>query len=404
MSIYNALIGSAGGARFASPYVASKRRTMMFIGDSITWGYGVNYWQAYPSLIQTRLDTQSSPAGSTDKWVARNVHADDIVVNRSDGVAFKLSERTGVGSSITYDTAGPFSSTFATTVIDPPNGRTAILFNSVEDSFFVTPLAPTIFITLMVKVTGSAGETITLGVQDGTASINLVEQNSPPIGAMNPTSVTSFGTGVYRLIFAQSGAATPTSTFLVRCTAAGGATARILSVNPTNTYPNSNYVGVQINARGSYVAEDYSATVSSILETIIHPAAEAGGPNTHSIFVLAVGTVSIYSNTTGSADRRKTPETFRTNLAALVAGLRAALPNAPIVLTHPPIPNSPWVTSAGTSRSQYDAMIQSVALEYQLPVVDLRAAVSSGNYIDGLHPNVDGHTEIRNAYVTQLNL
>ena len=377
---------------------------MMFIGDSITWGFGVSQSQAYPSLLQTRFDTQSSPTGSTDKWVARNVHADDIVVNRSDGIAFKLVERSGVGSSITYDTAGPFSSpTFATTVIDPPNGRTAILFNSVEDSFFVSPTAATVFITLMVKVTGSAGSSVTIGVQDGTATINLVEVSSPSIGAMSPTVTTSFGTGVYRLIFAQSGATTPTSSFLVRCTAvSGGATARILTVNPTNTYPGSNYVGVQIHARGSYTPEDYSDDVGSILETIIHPASEPGSPNTHTIFVLALGTVSIYSD--GNADRRVSPDTFKTNLTALVAGLRSALPSAPIVLTHPPVPNAPWVTASPHSRSQYDAMIQSVALQYQLPVVDLRMAVSSGNYLDGLHPNATGHTAIRNAYVTQLNL
>lgn len=401
MSVYNTLMGSAGGVRFASPYVANRRRTMMFIGDSITWGYGVSQWQAYPALLQTRFDTQSSPAGSTDKWVARSVHADDILIQR-DAVTLKLVERSGVGSSITYDNAGPFASSFASSVIDPPNGRTAILFNSVEDSFFVTPTSPTIFITLMVKVTGSAGSSITIGVQDGTATINLVEQNVPPIGAMSPTVTTSFGTGVYRLIFAQSGATTPTSTFLVRCTAAGGATARILTVNPTNSYPSSNYVAAQIHARGSYTPEDYSDDISSILETIIHPVSEPGSPNTNTIFVLALGTVSIYSD--GNADRRVSPETFRTNLLALVAGLRSALPSAPIVLTHPPTPNSPWVTLPQFSRPQYDAMIQSIALQYQLPVVDLRTAVSSGNYLDNLHPNANGHTAIRNAYVTQLNL
>ena len=403
MSVYNTLMGSAGGVRFASPYVASRRRTMMFIGDSITWGYGVSQWQAYPALLQTRFDTQSSPTGSTDKWVARNVHADDIVVLRGDGVAFKLIERSGFGSSITYDTAGPFSSpTFATNVIDPPNGRTAILFNSVEDSFFVTPTSATVFITLMVKVTGSAGSSITIGVQDGTATINLVEQNVPPIGAMSPTVTTSFGTGVYRLIFAQSGATTPTSTFLVRCTAAGGATARILTVNPTNSYPSSNYIGVQINARGSYAPEDYSDDVGSILETIIHPAAENGNPNTHPIFVLALGTVSIYSNTTGSGDRRRSPSTFQTNLNALVTNLKAAAPNSPIVLTNPPIPGdlATWTTTS--PRADYDAAIANVAATHNLFTVDLRNTVASNQYLDGIHPNANGHIALANKYIADL--
>lgn len=397
MSIYNMLMGSGGqAATWAAPYVASKRRTMMFIGDSLTWGYGVTQAQAYPALIQARADTQSSPAADTDGWTARNIQADDISITR-DSIAFKLSNDTGGGSSITYDNNGPFASSFASTI--SATGP-AILFDGVDDGFYAAPSSAARYLVLMVKATGSSGQTAKIEVFNGS--------NSTSFGTKTVTvgEVSIGPSGVQRMIF-DAGSAI--SSFLVRRVApSGGAMCRILSLHITNDYPTSNYIGVQVNARGSYTVSDYTGNVSSIMETVIFPTTDPASPTADPIYVLALGTVAIYTNSpSGAYDRRISSSAFQTDLSTLVSNIRSAAPNSPIVLTNPPIPGDLTTWTTLEARSNYDAAIASVAANYGLYRVDLRNTLSkaAGDYLaDDVHPSVGGQIKLADKFIADLKL
>lgn len=407
-----ATVSGAGSSQttWAGTYVSGKRRTLMFVGDSITWGFGVTQAQAYPALLQARTDTASTPAGSTSLWTARNVHADDIIVNNPssprDGVAFKLTNDTSAGGSVGFDSNGPFNSLFASTI--SPTYGPAILLNSQNDGVIVQPTSPTRFFTVMVKVEGSGTATLK-GYNSSGAEIPDLSGSGGNATVGNTNLIT---TNVYRFIFDAS---TTSSAFLLRRVDANSSVnVRLLTVNPTNAYPSSNYAQIQINARGSYVFSDYARTtptavdnVPLIVDTIIHPQSEAGNPNTHPIFVLALGTVSIYHNPSfpSTYDRRISPAQYQTDLSYLVARIKAALPSAPIVLTHPPIADSSlWVTSS--PRADYDTAVVNVATANNLFRVDLRSVLTNSDYIsgDGIHPTPAGHIKLKDAYVSALLL
>lgn len=393
-------------------YVSGYRRTMMLIGDSITWGFGVTQAQAYPALLQARTDIAATPTGSTSLWTARNVHADDIIVNNPlsprDGVAFKLTNDTSLGASVGFDSGGPFNSEFAS-IISPTYGP-AILLNSQNDGVIASPSSPTRFFTVMVKVEGSGTATLKAYNNSGAEIPDISGSGgNATVGNFN---LVSTAPNVYRFIF---DATTTSSSFLLRRVDANSSVnVRLLTVNPTNGYPSSNYVQVQINARGSYVFSDYARTaptavnnVPLIVDTIIHPQNEAGDPNTHPIFVIALGTVSIYHNPSSPTiyDRRITPTQYQTDLSYLVGRIKAALPSAKIILTHPPVPDSSlWATAY--PRADYDAAVLSVAASNNLFRVDLRPVLTNSDYIsgDGIHPTSGGHIKLRDAYVSALAL
>jgi len=398
MTIYNTLAGPRNFATTALLYAPNKRRTLMFLGDSITWGFGVTQEQAFPALLQASADAISTPVGSTNLWTARNVQCDDIS-NNIDGVTpLKLVP----GGVITYDNNGPFASTYVPAV---PIPDPAIIFDAANDDFTVTPSSPTRYLVVMVKVTGTSTQSATLTCYNSSSvAIPDISGNSG-VATVGSYNVVPTAPDVYRFIY---DATTTSSAFLLRRTdASGGAACRILSVNPTNAYPQSNYVQVQINARGSYVASDYSANISAIMETIIHPQNETTSPytNDYPAFVLSVGTVSMYYNQASFSppgDRRVIVSTFKSELSTLVANLKSASPNSPIFLTYPPIPISPWVLLSSTTRSEYDAATSSVAIEYNLPIIDLRSTLTSIDYTDGLHPTSAGYIKLGAAYTEAL--
>ena len=398
MTIYNVLAGPRNTASGQLLYVSGKRRTLMLLGDSITWGFGVTQSQAYPALVQAQADARAGGT-NTAMWTARNVQCDDISVGRDTGspwnIPFKLTNPVGIA----YDASGPFQSSFSSTI--SATGP-AIIFDSQNDDFTVSPSTGCRYVAVMVKVSGSGTATLKAYNSSG-LEIPDVSGNSgnATVGSYN---VVPTAPNVYRFIFDSTSNSTA---FLLRRTDANSsASLRILTVNPTNLYPASNYVQVQVNARGSYTISDYTSNISSIMETVIHPQNEAGGPNTDPAFVLAVGTVSMYfdPSLSSSFDRRISPSEYRTNLNALVNAIKAASPNSPIFLTHPPIATSPWVLSGGLTRSQYDSEIQSVAISQNLPVIDLRSALTAGDYSDGIHPTVAGQSNLAAVYNAALRL
>jgi len=475
MSIFNMLL--AGGS-FVAPtpnfYSANRRRTLMLLGDSITWGWGVFQYQTYAKAMQEKIDTVLAGGTNTDEWVSRNVHADDLIENR-DGVTLKLQSPVG----ILYQNSGPFGSTYSREIVDAVftgsiSGTTltvssvssgtirvgqtirnttgsgitsetyivslgsgtggvgtynvnnsqsvgstsisayfnpAILLNGLNSEVQVTPSSlqnPVRYLTIMVKVTGSGSATVTSpGLTPLTGTVATVGGSN--IGVNN----------IYRFIYDTGSSST---SFTIRRTdTAGGAVCRLLSINPTNFYPpppsappdpttfaTNGYINVQINARGSYTFDDYSNDMADIHESVIFPLSDPLTPTVAPVYVIALGTVSMYFNTVSASppgDRRISPSAYLTELNALIDAIQTVSPTSPIVLTYPPTPNSAsWYILPGFTRSDYDDVIQFVSNSRRLPTVDLRTTLTNADYSDGLHPTVAGQTKLGTAYINGLGL
>ena len=424
MTIYNALAGSSFTGIRAKIPTASKRRSLMLIGDSITWGYGVTQNNTYAKLLQGHIDTFVGGGINTDEWVARSVHLDDITgpnaatpTTSRDGVGFKLA----ADGSPTYAQLGSFvgGPTPASAATSPSPGSTnnisvdissrgtAIMLDANNDGILVTPSAPTRFLIAMVEVTGTGTDAVEFTAYDslpqptakGPISVR-VDQSDATLGAGSPV-------GVHRLIFDWGAGQTAAGFLLRRTGGAAGANCRILAVNPTNLYGASNYLHVQVHARGSYRPSDYMNNIAEISKTIINPTNDTTAPTDPVVFVLALGTVSMYYNAAPSntkGDRRQTPTELVNDLRTLVNNLRAAHPSSPIIMTHPPVPAAPWILAPQFTRQDYDSAIQSTAIRLGCPLIDLRGTLVSGDYGDGLHPNNSGHTNLANAYRAALRV
>jgi hypothetical protein len=275
------------------------------------------------------------------------------------------------------------------------------MLDATNDGFIVTPSAPTRFLIVMVEVTGTGTDAVEFTAYDnlspptakGPISVR-VDQSDATLGAGSPV-------GVHRLIFDWGVGVTAAAFLLRRTGGAAGANCRILAVNPTNLYGTSNYLHVQVHARGSYRPSDYMNNIAEISKSIIIPTNDTTGATDPVAFVLALGTVSMYYNAAPSnlkGDRRQTPTELTNDLRTLVTNLRTAHPSSPIIMTHPPIPATTWFLAPQFIRADYDSAIQSTALRLGCPLIDLRGTLLSTDYGDGLHPNSSGHTKLATAY------
>lgn len=428
MTIYNTLAGSLHTGVRTKLTATNRRRSLMFIGDSITWGFGVTQDNTYAKLLQGFIDlnaTNVDGVPNTDEWTARSVHLDDITgpdpanptISR-DTVAFKLiQDGTPTYAQLGSFVGGPTPASAATSPspgstnnvsVDISSRGTAIMLDAVSDGITVVPSAPTRFLVVVVEVLGAGSDTVEFTAYDnlfpssparGPITVT-VNQSDPALGAGSPA-------GVYRLIF-DWGAGNTAAAFLVRRTGGSvGPTCRVLAVNPTNRYGTSNYLHVQVHARGSYRPSDYMNAVAEISKTIINPVNDTTATTDPTAFVLALGTVSMYYNAAPSntkGDRRQTPTELANDLRTLVNNLRAAHPSSPIIMTHPPVAAAPWILAPQFIRQDYDSAIQATAIRLGCPLIDLRGTLVSTDYGDGIHPNNSGHTKLANAYRAALRI
>lgn len=414
MTIYNALAGSLYTGVRTKLTATNRRRSLMFIGDSITWGFGVTQNNTYAKLLQGFIDlnaTNVDGVPNTDEWVARSVHIDDIAIQR-DSQAVKLT----ANGSPTYQLTGSFVggqppaegvSEYIRNLFSAPVG-TAIMLDAINDGVIVTPTAPTRFLIAMVEVTGAGSDTVEFTAFDNLSPptakgpiITTVNQSDSSLGAGSPA-------GVYRLIFDWGAGNTAAAFLLRRSGGSAGPTCRVLAINPTNRYGTSNYLHVQVHARGSYRPSDYMNAVAEISKTIINPTNDTTALTDPVAFVLALGTVSIYFNeseTNNKGDRRQDPASLASDLRTLVTNLRAAHPLSPIIMTHPPIPTGNWFPLSAYTRQDYDSAIQATAIRLGCPLIDLRRTLLlSTDYGDGIHPSNAGHSKLADAYRAALRI
>lgn len=374
-----AAFNTSTASGWAGTYVTGKRRSLVFIGDSITWGYNVSQNDSYVRKIQNAINTTR---GHTDAgWVARNIHSDDYSTTPFNGGLSGVPKLEAAGVLQGPD-GGPFSyyaGNKGGSYTDP-----IIRFNDINDNIALNCSGATYFVAVL-KGVGTSGSANVTAYSDS--------------GYSNTQTITPGQT--LRVVFGSFSAATRVSLWLTA--RSGDATVDVLTIHPTTLYPTT-FVNVQVNARNSHAIADYTSATSSIRSTIIHLPAEL---EANPVYVLAVGTVSIYdSGRDSSSSPRPTPTQYVTQLDTLVNGLKTAAGTngGTVVLTVPPVPTGTYTAPSGYTHGDYKAAILNYANTNSLFCVDLSGVLSAGDYLDNLHPTPAGHTKLANKYISDLQL
>ena len=446
MTIYNTLAGSAIPA-VRDVYDSGKRRDLFFVGDSITWGYGVNSVSnsttdvAFPRRVQEAINTRLgySDAG----WVAKNVMYDDTSTLPFNGglppsgikleayyngtTPFQISFKGVVATTGSLPGSATINDAYTVTAggnllyvwnssswvntgpaqVGPFGGYGFALNSTPYGSPGYAPPPVRLFnlndgVACAMKNSGSQVFLLLMMVRvRGTSGTVTLRCFAEPGGFSQDLTLSVDPSTVQRPIFGISptfpAGANRVSVYLNSRT--GDGYVDILAWQPTPLYPNGTFVNVHVNGRNSHQMSDYNSNISDIASTVIHTDAPYLSPP---IYVLSIGTVAMYAG----AGVAVTPANYQTQLNTLATGLAASSSGASVVLTLPPIPTGgTWQLPAGTTRAEYDSRIIELANTLGVRYVDLRPVLDPGDYQgDGIHPTAAGHQKLANAYVQALRL
>jgi lysophospholipase L1-like esterase len=374
---------------------ANKKRDMVLIGDSITWGWGLPMTQAHPYLVQQVINSRSGYV--TSGWTARNITMDDTTMFPFNDGATSPTKIVASGA-LTATNVGPFSgyagtpaAPFPCIALQSSGGTSFISFNITAHPSFIVFIAK------------------------GTGTVDLFQE-----GYVSPIATYPLTTSYQTYITSTSAPRYSTNPdFTIALFS--GTNAEIISLHPTNTYNGyaTGFINVIVNGRNSYAIEDYKTVLSDIKSTVINTVA---GGSAEPIYVLAVGTVSMYDPA-----RAVNPATYKTDLEALINGLKTGSGGnaGKVILTLPPKPSTlvyPSGPTLGTA-AQYNEKVIELANTYGLDYIDLyngpfvRGTYTTGvgasgtppdaaiSYqVDGIHPNDIGAQQIANRICCSLGL
>lgn len=371
----------------------NKKRDMVLIGDSITWGFGLTMTQAHPYLVQQVINSYSGY--TTCGWTARNITMDDTTTSPFGG-GYAAPLKIIASGGLTATNSGPFSGYTGTPATSPlpcitlqtTGGTSYIGFNvTAHPSFVVVVARGTGSINVYQEGYASPGTTFTLTSTYQT----FVYYTQPQISGSNPDFTIDLATG---------------------------SSAEIAAIHPTNIYNGyaKGFINVIVNGRNSYAVADYASTTSDIKEAIINKTSDGSAVP---IYVLAVGTVSMYDTA-----RQVTPATFKTQLETLINGLNIGSggEEGKVILTLPPKPGAGWSTPVGTTAADYNDKVIELANTYGLDYIDLyNGPFVDGTYTSGvgasgttsatisyqgdnIHPDATGAQQIANRICCSLGL
>jgi lysophospholipase L1-like esterase len=324
----------------ASQFVSSPRN-LVFVGDSITYGFGVTEVQAYPNLLATMLN-QRGPSPSVDKAIGAT-----MLTRAIQAGTIAAGNKGPLGQSLILDVGA--SLTFTVSLSD--------------------------YVGFWFRRAVGAG-TITTTVNGIT-----VDTFSCAGAAADDVFRTS---GFYRAV---AGAATIVMT------------ASVASVELTGAYFSRNLpsgaVSVVNQAASGYSTADF--TSATILTSIGAQTTYSGSP--YPLYVIALGTNDIY-NPSKAVSRA----TFKSNLDAICVGLRTyGIPVLTVPLRAVQTTYSPVLESFEEYRNAvYEVARKYGYAVVDLSEYDLN---STGGYqADGLHPSNIGHSLLAAIYWEKLNL
>ena len=383
-----------------SPYITSttsKKRDMMFVGDSITWGYGLQMTSGYPYLVQQAINAYSGYVSSG--WNARCITSDDYTATPFNGGAsspLKIIAYAGVAQA----NFGPFSHP---AVYAPGSGPyPAYTYPGIQ---LTTP--GTSYIAFNVDASSPPNYIIIVAYGSGSFVVYQEGYASPIAGPITLT-----GTAAAYAISTSTWVGGSNPDFAIYLNS--GSSMNILTLHPTNIYNGytKGFINVITAGRNSYAIADYTAATADIQSCIINTSSAGGSAP---IYVLAMGTVSMYD-----ANRAvSSPSVYTSQLSTIYSGLTTGTNAGTVVLTLPPNPD-PSVTfqATGGTRADYNTAIINLATSLGCQYVDLyngpfvdnsgttyaSMTTANGCYQDGLHPTALGSQLLANRYICSLGL
>ena len=369
--------------RIPSIYTTSTKRSLIFIGNSIPWGWGLTRAQGWPAQIQTHIDAHIGHSGTG--WEARAIQSDDYSTTPFNGGNSGTLLLT-INGSLAQDVAGPFSS-----------------YTSGGDAGYSNYTAPGIGLQGSTSngfswIAGTNANYLVLQLLSKTGSSGAIdvycEGQGSPVGG-SPYSISS--TTPQRVVVGPVTAPTGTGAMAVRYHS--GADIDVVGLHPTTLYA-TNQILVQVLARNSFCASDF--TVADIQPMAIFSPALDGGAASAPIYVIDTGTVEMYD-----PNRSITPSAYASVLYSLASGLMGGSTPGQVILTIPLIPllssaPNPLIGNLGDWRTA----ILTVAEELQIGCVDLSLLNMQSNYQSGqpFHPTAAGATLYANYMISALGL
>lgn len=463
------------------PGYQALRTSTIFVGDSITWGYGLNQNQTICYGVQNQINvvtglTQATWGNSSSGLdiCARNVIFDDTTTSPFNGGAppngntlltqsgitiaglgnYPFSDTTnnangsnvstaypstsvcpdaitiGPGASISWNATYPSSTGYiqiglmGAGTVAVKKGATTIQ-TLTSGGFFngtVVSGSPTITLTTAVTGTLTVGSPLYYGGITTSPVTTILSYSGTNIGntiTMSANSpVSSVGTGCLALatytnptgggleLVTVSGA-TGTDSYTIANSSGGITNVVVTALHPTSLFPTT-YNEIQINGRNSYAISDYSSPSGDTIQRQIMatlPQARAAITASPPIYVLSLGTVSMYDNG-GATDRRLTPTQYASQLNTLASALKNSsnFNYGRVILTVPPIPTASVSLLSPYTLNNYRFAIIDLAKTLGCGYIDLsQVKMTSSDYqADGLHPNSTGAAKLARKYISMM--
>lgn len=374
--------------------VTNKKRDLVIVGDSITWGYGLVQTQAYPYLIQQRIN--STAGYTTSGWCARAIHSDDYSTTPLNGgyaAPAKLIYATNIGQ----ENAGVFSGW---------GGNKGGTPSWTEPG---------------VKMTSGVGNSSTLGFNvsarpayivvraRGSGTLKFYQRDSSESFIQIHTETLSSSTGqIAAPTSSDFGTVSPLFYMMVE----NGDYATIEVLHPTNIYNgySNGFINIIVVARNSYAIADYTSKTDDIKNCVINRVADGSATP---IYLLALGTVSLYDTA-----RQVSPSTYASQLSTIISALTTSPTNGEVILTLPPKPGGSQTLLSPYTISDYHTAIINLATSSGCHFVDLyNGPFQQGSYMGsgtvssalsyqsgGLHPDATGSEQLANRYICALGL
>jgi lysophospholipase L1-like esterase len=372
-----------------SSWAKDKIRSIVFVGDSVAWGFGLPIEQQFTSIIQNHL---SGAFGiNSARGVCRSLTVDDGTGNPFGG-GYNGNVKYTPSSGVFYTGMGPFSK-----------------FKGLKTASYKEPM-----------IVISANEFIDITLPIGTQYLQVCVDSIPTYSDFS-LSITQNVDNSYSTFVTYEGAAeddtyidfnglklfnNPTTrNVTVRLTVNFG---RIIlrSLNGYHfdaLYEELTNMVVQVMARNTYAVEDYVDATEEIKKSIGYKEYPKYGGNYKPLIVIQAGFYDLYF-------RKKTSAEYKNNLKTLAQKLMEETqinsPNGEVVLTIPHMPSTTAPFATIEPRVNYNNAVVEVANELGIHYVDLSSLnMTASNYLpDGINFNYSGSIKIANKYIEDLGL
>jgi lysophospholipase L1-like esterase len=375
-----------------SSWAKDRTRSIVFVGDSVAWGFGLPIENQFTRLIQSHLN--GALGISSVRGVCRSLTVDDGVGNPFGGGYNGILKYTP-SSGVFYTEMGPFSK-----------------FKGVKSALYKDPMIviPTNeFIEIELPIGTQYIQLCLDSIQtyaEFEVSLTLSRNTFVDTGSNEGTLLAPFRFDTYADFYRMKLSNLVTQRTTVKLQTQSNHHVLLRSFNGyyfDSFFEELTNMIVQVIARNTYAVEDYVDTTEEIKKSIGYKEYPTANGNYKPLIVIQAGFYDLYY-------RKKTSAEYKNNLKTLAQKLIEETdvnsPNGEVVLTIPHLPAPYTSLTTIEPRVNYNNAVVEVANELGIHYVDLSAlGMTAANYLaDGINFNYSGSIKIANKYIEDLGL